>query len=258
MGEPGVPQTAYLQRSRDGGRTWGEPMVLLDPRRFTYQISRIRPLRDGQLVATGQVWETPAGSSHAQMEKAGAQLLAMTSADGGKTWRRVQIDGARRDVAWDEWDLAQTADGNLLCVFRRGDPKNRSREVRWQGVIRTHGQEWALTDFRPSPLPHSGHPELLATREGPVLYFATTGVMWTDDTGANWHRLQAPGAKDYKTRYYPRSLQGKDGTVYVFAHNGSDNWYGQVDQSVVMDRFRLSRVPATEGGARPPQKADGN
>jgi len=247
MGEAGIPHTGYLQRSSDGGRTWGEPMVLLDPQRFTYQVSRIRLLRDGQLIATGQVWETPAGSSHAQMETVVAQVLVLASADMGKTWRRIRIAGAARDVAWDEWDVAQSGDGNLLCVFRRADPENRRRQVRWQGVIRMGAQEWELTDSRPSSLPHSGHPELLATGEGPVLYFATTGVMWTDDVGVNWHRLEAPGQKDYKTRYYPRSFQAKDGTIYVFAHNGWDNWYGQVDQSVVMDRFRLSQTPGDAG-----------
>src|SRR5213596_7375 len=51
-----VPHTAYLQRSADGGKTWGKPQALLDPARFLYQISRIRPLRDGRLIATGQVW----------------------------------------------------------------------------------------------------------------------------------------------------------------------------------------------------------
>lgn len=31
----------------------------------------------------------------------------------------------------------------------------------------------------PSTLPHSGQPELLSTREGPVLHLATTGIHWT-------------------------------------------------------------------------------
>jgi hypothetical protein len=240
MGEPGVPYTAFLQRSGDGAKTWGKPQVLLDPARFLYQVSRMRVLRDGRVVATGQVWPVPAGSPHRQIEKAAAQLLLMVSADSGKTWTRVDVAGDRYpDVAWDEWDFAEMSGGDLLCVFRRGDPSDRRREVRWQGVLEKKGTGWALAQFRPSPLPHSGHPELLATREGIVLHFATTSVHWTADAGATWHRLEAPGSPDYKSRYYPRSLQLADGTVLCFGHNGWDNRYGEVDQSIDMDTFHL-------------------
>jgi len=86
----------------------------------------------------------------------------------------------------------------------------------------------------PSILPHSGQPELLATKEGPVLHVATSGVHWTDDAGKSWHKLDVPG-----TAYYPRSLQAKDGTIFVFGHIGGDDAYGKVDQSIVMDRFKL-------------------
>jgi hypothetical protein len=96
--------------------------------------------------------------------------------------------------------------------------------------------------LRPSPLPHSGHPELLATREGIVVYFATTGVQWTADAGESWHPLGAPGFGDYRSRYYPRSLQTADGTIHVFGHNGSDNRYGEFDQSIDMDTFRLREM----------------
>ena len=50
-----------------------------------------------------------------------------------------------------------------------------------------------LGGFGLSPLPHSGHPELLTTGEGLVLSFATTGVDWTADAGNSWHRVEAPG-----------------------------------------------------------------
>jgi hypothetical protein len=243
MDEPGIPYTAFLQRSEDGGKTWGRPQVLLDPAKFMYQFSRIRRLGDGRLMATGQVWTVPAGTPHAEIEKVRAEVLAMTSADSGRSWERAEVvmPGEYRDVVWDEWDLAELAGGDLLCVFRRGDPNNRQREVRWQGILKKSGQGWSLTKFAPSTLPHSGHPELLATREGIVLYFATTGVAWTDDAGASWRRLKAPGFPDYKTRYYPRSLQLEDGTIYVFGHNGWDNRYGEFDQSIDMDVFRLGR-----------------
>jgi hypothetical protein len=90
--------------------------------------------------------------------------------------------------------------------------------------------------MNPAPFPHSGHPELLATREGVVLHIATSGIDWTDNAGKSWQRLKLPG-----TAYYPRSLQTADGQIHVFAHVGSDNPYGAVDQSIVMDTFRLTK-----------------
>ena len=89
--------------------------------------------------------------------------------------------------------------------------------------------------------PRTGPSGALATREGIVLHFATTGVHWTADAGETWHRLEAPGFGDYKSRYYPRSLQLQDGTILSFGHNGWDNRYGEFDQSIDMDRFRLAR-----------------
>jgi hypothetical protein len=107
-----------------------------------------------------------------------------------------------------------------------------------------------LDSFHESELPHSGHPELLRTREGPVLYVAQTGVMWTTDAGQHWLPVVFPGLEkslrpkesptSLATQYYPRSLQTADGTVYIFAHRGWDNAFAQVDQSVVMDTFRLA------------------
>jgi hypothetical protein len=242
MDDPAVPHTAYLQRSTDGAKTWGKPQVLLDPAKTMYQLSRIRRLRDGRLLAGGQAWPAPAGTPRKDLDKVLPQLLLMVSDDSGVTWRRLDIvPSEHRNVQWDEWDFAELAGGDLLCVFRRGDVADRKREVRWQGLLRKKDDGWTLTDSRPSTLPHSGHPELLATREGPVLYFATTGVQWTADAGDSWHRLEAPGFPDYKSRYYPRSLQADDGTIYVFAHNGWDNRYGEFDQSIDMDTFRLVR-----------------
>ncbi len=92
----------------------------------------------------------------------------------------------------------------------------------------------------PSPLPHSGHPDLLAAREGVVLHIATTGIDWTDDGAASWHRLEFPGRpQPYRSAYYPHSLQAKDGLIYVFSHRGGHDPYGR-DEEVIMDTFRLA------------------
>jgi len=98
-------------------------------------------------------------------------------------------------------------------------------------------------------LEHSGHPELLVTQEGVVLHIATEGIHWTEDAGDTWNPVSFPGLhksfrpptapESVRTRYYPRSFQAIDGTIYVFAHNGSDNANGKFDQSIAMDTFRL-------------------
>src|SRR5205085_6059302 len=54
-----------------------------------------------------------------------------------------------------------------------------------------------------------------------------------------------------QTRYYPHSTQTPDGWIYVFSHVGFDNDYGEVDQSVVMDKFRLVGGVATVSSATP-------
>ena len=241
---PNLPRRIFVQRSADLGKTWGPPEVPPEPRRPAEVlgdagdcVSRVRRLRDGRLIATGVI-RPDAGD-----RRVGEPLL-MFSPDDGKTWQpqRVALVGPQRDPgAWNEWDAAELPDGRLLCVFRRTDPRDRKKQVRWQGVLREKGDGWALDDYRPSVFEHSGHPELLAAREGIVLHIATTGTHWTADAGATWHPLEVRGGKaPYRSRYYPRSVQADDGRIYVFSHSGSDNGYGEVDQSIVMDTFRLA------------------
>lgn len=239
--DPGLPQTGYLQRSADGTATWGEPEVLLDPARYTAWPKRTRQLRDGRLVVTGGVARVPAGTrTRGEYNRLLAPLL-LVSADGGRTWRGpIDVVQEEHRDTWggEEYDVAELPGGDLLCVFRRmsydAQRKTFGKEVRWQGVLRRDGDSFMPAVVGPAPFPHSGHPELLTTREGVALHLATSGVHWTADAGKNWHQLNVPG-----TGYYPRSVQTRDGWVYVFWHVGGDNAYGAVDQSIGMDRFRL-------------------
>jgi hypothetical protein len=196
----------------------------------------VRRLRDGRLLATGVI------RPDASRRQVGEPLI-MLSSDEGATWQPQDIrlpPPAQEPGAWNEWDSAEIAGGNLFCVFRRTDPQDRKKQVRWQGVFRCGDEGWTLDGYMPASLEHSGHPELLATREGPVLHIATTGVHWTADAGEHWQLLEFPGGQQpYRSRYYPRSLQTDDGRIYVVSHLGWDNAYGQVDQSIVLDTFRL-------------------
>src|SRR5439155_14730596 len=160
---PGLPRRIYFQRSSDLGQTWGNPEVPPEPRRpidnylgdYGDCITRVRRLRDGRLIATGVV--RPAGpipSAGSKAPESGLPVV-MFSADEAKTWQPQSIDLTMEQQApgiWDEWDCAELASGELLGVFRRRDPQNRSKQVRWQGVLRKHGDERTLADYRPAPL----------------------------------------------------------------------------------------------------------
>jgi hypothetical protein len=234
---PELPQTGFLQRSRDGTKTWGSPEVLLDPAKYSVWPKRIRQLRDGRVIMIGGLAQVPANSIPRGEYSGRLEPLLLVSEDDGKTWTGplpVVPPEHRTNWGGEECDMAELPDGDLLCVFRRIDPQDRRREVRWQGVLKKKDKAWVPEQFAPAPFPHSGHPELLATREGVVLHVATSGVHWTRDAGRSWHPLNVG-----PTCYYPRSIQASDGRIHIFAHVGSDDPYGAVDQSIVMDSFRL-------------------
>ncbi len=247
---PNMPGTAFFQLSTDGGQTWSDPPTstdggltwsnpapiqefLLDPAQYTVQPTRMRRLRDGRIVVEGNVWNAP----HTQRGQ--PEPLLMVSSDEGVSWQRVNFKGPNYDPSWDskwdEWDFAELDNGDLFVVTRPSDSQGR-----WQGIMTKEGDSWELTTFGPSVLPHSGHPDLLKTQEGPVLHIATTGTDWTNDGGQTWNHLDVDSLPNgYSSLYYPRSLQTADGWVYVFSHRGADNYYGQVDQAIFMDKFRL-------------------
>jgi hypothetical protein len=237
---PEVPQTGYLQRSHDGTLTWGKPEVLLDPEKFMTYPKRLRLLRDGRLIALGGVARQAVASiTHREQSDLLIEPLLLVSSDQGKTWEgpiAVVPPEHRGNWGGEEFDAAEMPNGDLLCVFRRPDPDKSGprREVRWQGVLKKQGSTWVATSAGPAPFPHSGHPELLATKEGVILHLATTGVYWTADEGATWRQLPIPG-----TAYYPHAVQTSDGQILVFGHIGGDDAYGSVDQAIVMNSFRL-------------------
>ncbi len=60
-----VPQTGYWQRSTDGSKTWSEPAVFFDPKKWSSLPKRMRFLRDGRIVVTGAVLPSAARPGHA-------------------------------------------------------------------------------------------------------------------------------------------------------------------------------------------------
>lgn len=236
--EPDTPHTAFLQRLAPGAKRWSNPQVLLDPRRTTYQLSRIKYLRDGRLVATGNRWDVPASTSQGDRAKVPSTFLLLVSSDKGRTWRNgLEIPSSVGDLPGLEWDTGELPSGDLAAVMRTLE---NGKQVRKQALLKRDGDKWVMTSVKRAPMPHSGHPELLATREGPVLDIATTGVRYTRD-GQRWVPLRFRGqGRKYRSAYYPRAVQTGNGVVYVFGHRGFDNPYAAVDQAITMDTFRLA------------------
>ena len=101
-------------------------------------------------------------------------------------------------------------------------------------MMTKQGKTWLPGPIRPAPFPHSGHPEVLAAREGPVLHIAQTGIHGTADAGVTWRELSKEGSG-----YYPRAVQVPDGRILCVYHHGGDNGYGDYDQSIGLCIFRL-------------------
>ena len=231
---PELPQTAFLQRSTDGSATWSKPTIPLDAERYITWPRRIRVLRDSRLLLLAGVVRTEPGAERNREEFAKRILpMLIISADQGKTWQGpLDVVADDQHDGWtEEFDIAELANGDLLCVFRRAADAHR-----WQSLLKKSNERWIPGRATPSILPHSGQPELLATREGPILHLATMGIHATTDAGENWNSLKTPG-----TPYYPRSIQSADGRIHVFGHVGSDDPYGGVDQSILMDSFRIEQ-----------------
>jgi hypothetical protein len=81
-----VPHTGYLQRSSDGGRTWGPPQVFMDPDRFLTFPRRLRLLRDGRMALIGALVERQPGIETRADWSRNMKPSLWLSADEGRTW----------------------------------------------------------------------------------------------------------------------------------------------------------------------------
>ncbi|MEJ7824171.1 MAG: sialidase family protein [Solirubrobacteraceae bacterium] len=251
--------TAFLQRLAPGAKAWTGAQVLLDPSRFTYNLSRIKRLRDGTLVALGAFWEVPAGQRLKTPDTEVPSWLLMASEDEGATWHSAISAPAdiQQTAPANEWDVAELPDGDLLAVMRT---REGPRTVRKQVVLRKTGDEittttgersdggWQMGTPRVTPpgfaqIAAPQHPELLNIEYGPaaggILHIADEAIHYTADGGRTWSRVSFPS--DWTPHYYPNSVQAPGGNIYVFSHAGGDEDYTmQVDKPVYVDLVRLA------------------
>jgi hypothetical protein len=259
--DPTIPHTALLQTlhfdpasSTPRAAGWSAPRPILhDPSICTYNISRIHQLSDGRLIALGGVWRYASGHSGPCAAQPYSVLLAVASSPRAAERGQWSLGlPYTTQISPNEWDVAELPGGNLLALFRTelgGQPS------RVEAILERRGPGWVMTPPRPLPdlpaLAPSEHPDLLATRQGAILSFSDSGTAYTFDGGATWTELPFSGdpAFDLHTRYYPYAVQAPDGTIDVFSHDGWDIAYGQYDESIVLDRFRL-QIPLRVSQAR--------
>jgi hypothetical protein len=111
---------SYLFRSKDGGKTWGDPVLLGEH----YNETGLAHLSDGRILA-------------AMRSEKGAHLAIIESADQGRTWSKpVQITADSEHPA----DLIQLRDGRVLMVFGE---RNAPRGV--HAMISPDGRTWDKT-----------------------------------------------------------------------------------------------------------------
>jgi hypothetical protein len=242
-----APRNGYLQRSADGARTWGEPETIFDDDDYLYWPKRIRELSDGRVLVGGGLIRRRAEHASRRGWFKDITMALFVSGDNGRSWSgpidTVPQAQKNEDLGLsEEFDWAELDNGDLLLVMRAdGHPDGPHR---MQTRLVRRGSTWETSAVEEAPFPHSGHPEMLATREGVILHVATTGISWTTDEGGTWRDLELDdGLQEIRGEpavgYYPKSVQMADGEVFIVGHVGGDDGYGCVDQSIVAVRFFL-------------------
>ncbi len=238
---PGPGGCGYVTRSRDKGKTWGEPINFVDPKKYRAWPGVIKPLKDGRLVLFAGVLErdpaNPDINNNARMAK-----FMFVSADGGKSWGKgIQLATIEEGVC-EESDFCELPNGDLFWVHRSevNPPGTAGFSDRRQSIAYKRGKTFVACKVTKAPFQHSGYPTVLYTKEGLIMHLATDGIYWSADIGKTWHKLNNP-ATDYSpgTYYYPIAMQMDDGEIIVIGHRGWDDVYGTVDQAIMQQTFRI-------------------
>lgn len=243
-----VPYDGYLQRSTDGGISWGPAELICGQPGWLFWPKRLRVLRDGRVLAGGGLFRIQgANDTRGDWSRDSKPALFVSDPDGRDWSGPIAIVPPHQDHQalglTEEFDWAELDSGELLVVLRAD--RAPGGPCRLQTRLVAAGDAWRPTDVEPAPFPHSGHPELVTAPGGQVLHVATTGLSWTSDGGRTWQPLALDdGLQTLRPRpatgYYPRSVALADGRVLVIGHVGGDDGYGVTDQSIVSLRFRLA------------------
>lgn len=139
---------SYIFRSKDGGKTWGEPVLLGEH----FNETGIVALKDGRLLA-------------AMRSEKGGHIAITESTDQGKTWSKPnQITADSEHPA----DLIQLRDGRVLMVFgERNAPRGVHAMVSPDGRTWDKSKHIVLSDSAPNG--DCGYPSSVEVGKGKVV-----------------------------------------------------------------------------------------
>ena len=148
---------SYIFRSKDGGRTWGDPTLLGEH----YNETGILQMKDGRMLA-------------AMRSEKGGHIAIIESTDQGKTWTKPnQITADSEHPA----DRSQLRDGRVVMVFGE---RNAPRGV--HAMVSRDGRTWDKTKHivlaDDAPNGDCGYPSSVEVSKGKVV----TVYYQVDDT----------------------------------------------------------------------------
>jgi hypothetical protein len=169
-----------LCTSRDGGRTWSRPAVIIDAPEVDDRNLAVVELPNRELLVSyntysraresramtirsadgGTTWAEPrpVGEPNSRTKAAalvlskdrlllpyyiapGSGALAGLSADNGKTWRAARLPDADGFVG-DEWDALELEPGRIIGILRNNHPKGDG--TFWRTESKDGGTTWAV------------------------------------------------------------------------------------------------------------------
>jgi Neuraminidase (sialidase) len=140
---------SYLFRSRDNGKSWGEPSLMAKH----YNETGIVELKNGKLLA-------------ALRSEQGGNLATSESADRGRTWSApVQVTKDREHPA----DLIQLKDGRVLMTFGERNPPRGVHALLSNDGGKTWDKNKEVVLADDSPNGDCGYPSSVEVLEGRIV-----------------------------------------------------------------------------------------
>jgi sialidase-1 len=204
---------AYVRRSTDDARTWGEPvLVTADPGYHVMNNARVIQLRFGRLLApvasTKQVWT----------KNDDFRTSVYLSDDDGRTWRRSRtlLSAPKRGAM--EPGLVELGDGRVMQIIRT------QTGFIWRSFSSDGGETW--TDAAPWDIESPESPATLAAAPGgDWLLVWNPKVAWGNPEktvlGANHGGARTPLAAmvsgdEGRTWSRPRDLEGNPDSTFAY------------------------------------------
>ena len=204
---------AYVRRSIDDARTWGEPvLVTADPGYHVMNNARVIQLRSGRLLApvasTKQVWT----------KNDDFRTSVYLSDDDGRTWRRSRtlLSAPKRGAM--EPGLVELKDGRVMQIIRT------QTGFIWRSFSSDGGETW--TDAAPWDIESPESPATLAVAPcGDWLLVWNPKVEWSNPEktvlGANHGGARTPLASmvsgdEGRTWSRARNLEGNPDSTFAY------------------------------------------